>query len=495
MAPKSAERSSKSVESAESTTETTDKHFIREALNHMPLPNEKDLPQYSVSHYEVRDYSHMFEDGTTIVIEKRPSGGTLSLWDYIRLLEQSEDLEPRSPLRYDIGNWLGHFHNWGSQEQVVEKLQGIVRNQELTNDHCEIISAELNMAVFEALNRPTHQLPKHAHKTFEEALGLIKKNYAVHETQQSFQILNGKFDLHSLHVMDSPLTQLDDPKQSPSVYVSEWRGCHEGHPAFDLGPFMADLVVLFRQNNPIAGDVARGFVNGYFDKVRENRDPGNKFIFYVLVHIGVYIIIRCRGFTQKMNDYSTGKDKNIGENKNTTNDENTTKDENNGKVKNKGKGKEIVEVKEIFGEKNIVEEKKIDKGEDTGKYGTSGKDNAAKDQNNGRQNGNSIIDGDGIKQNGNRNGTPADNDNNDPKHTTNGTNGYRETLKYGFLIVQHALSEDSEWFMDKPLLCHLFGLSSASSSKVRYGPDRWALANKLSRVEKSGESSNSNARW
>ncbi|KAK1779272.1 hypothetical protein QBC45DRAFT_326321 [Copromyces sp. CBS 386.78] len=344
-----------------------------------------------------------------------------SLWDYIRRLEQSEDLEPRFPLRYDIGNWLGHFHNWGSEEQVVEKLQGIVRNQELTNNHFKFISKELNMAIFEELNKHIHQLPKHAHKTLEKALGLIRENYAIPEKQQSFQILNGNFDLPSLHFMDSPLAKLFNPEQSPSVYVSEWRDCREGHPAFDLGPFMADLVVLYEQNTTIAGAVARGFVDGYFDKVRENRDPGNKFIFHVLVHIGVCMIIRCRGLSQKKNDYSTRKHKNTGEDNNIGEDESTVNDENNGKVKN---------------------------------------------------------------TNGNRNGTPADNDNNDPNHRTNGTNENRRILNYGLLIVHHALSEDSEWFLDKPLLCHLFGLSSASSSKGHSGPDRWELANKSSTAKK-----------
>lgn len=217
------------------------------------------------------------------------------------------------------------------------------------------------------------------------------------------------FILCSLHIMYSPLDKRDDPRQLPSVYVSDWRDCREGHPAFDLGPLMADLVVLYKQNTTLAGDVARGFIQGYFAKVRNNSHPGNKFIFHVLVHIGVCMIIRCRGLSEKKNDDMDKKVKD------------------NGKDIGKGKRKR-------------------------------------------------------KRKNGNGNGT--DNDNGDAKHTTTG-NKDRGILKYGLLIMHHALREDSQWFLDKPVLCHLFDLSS--SKPGHSGPDKWELARKS--AEKSGESS------
>lgn len=171
------------------------KHVIREALNHMPLPDEKAMPEHSVSHYEVRDYSHMFEDGTTVVIEKLPVHDSLSLWDYIRALEESKDLDSTipaaaNPLRYDIGNWLGHFHNWGSEEHVIEKLQGIARDPDVIDQHCKSISEKLKEAI--------HQLPKDTHnaqKNLDKVLNLIRTNYAVPGKKRAFQILNGNFDL------------------------------------------------------------------------------------------------------------------------------------------------------------------------------------------------------------------------------------------------------------------------------------------------------------
>lgn len=198
--------------------------------------------------------------------------------------------------------------------------------------------------------------------------------------------------LRSLHIMYFPLDKRDHPKHVPSVYVSDWRDFREGHPAFDLGSLMADLVVLYEQNTALAGDVARGFTQGYFAKVKNSSCLNNKFMFHVLVHIGVCMIIRCRGLLEESDD--AGKDKNTGKSKNT-----------------------------------------------------------AKDKNNGNS-----------------------------KHTTNDKR-VRGLFKYGLMIIRHAILEDRNWFLDRPLLCHLFDVSY---SKDHPGPDKWELARKSS-AEKSGD--------
>lgn len=163
----------------------------------MPLPTENDTqPQHSVSHYEVRDYSHMFNDGTTVVIEKMPSVNVLNLKDYLRGLDQEEDCQSLIPLRYSIGKWLGHFQNWGSREDVVQKLQGVVRNQELTDKHYKFFSDEFDNTIFDDLNRRGYRLPMHARRTLMLALDLIRENYgALPGKERPFQILNGHFDL------------------------------------------------------------------------------------------------------------------------------------------------------------------------------------------------------------------------------------------------------------------------------------------------------------
>ncbi|KHE84705.1 hypothetical protein GE21DRAFT_4007 [Neurospora crassa] len=278
----------------------------------------------------------MFDDGTTVVIEKLPAHGSLRLWDYIRALEESKDLDSTipaaaNPLRYDIGNWLGHFHNWGSEEHVVEKLQTIARDPDVIDQHCNSISKKLKEAI--------HQLPKDTHnaqKNLDKVLNLIRTNYAVPGKKRAFQILNGNFDLVSLHIMYFPLDKRDHPKHVPSVYVSDWRDFREGHPAFDLGSLMADLVVLHAQNTTLAGDVARGFTQGYFAKVKNSSCLNNKFMFHVLVHIGVCMIIRCHGLLEESN--GTGRDKNTGKSRNTAKSKNTAKDKNNGNQAGNGNG-------------------------------------------------------------------------------------------------------------------------------------------------------------
>lgn len=128
--------------------------------------------------------------------------------------------------------------------------------------------------------------------------------------------------LTSLHIMDSALSEQENPSQLLSVYVSDWRDCREGHPAFDLGPFMADLAFLYKLKVTLAADVARGFVQGYFDTIPNGSPPGNTFIFHILVHIGVCMIIRDRNVVQQKNAHTSkykdpGTDKKAETHKNT----------------------------------------------------------------------------------------------------------------------------------------------------------------------------------
>lgn len=157
----------------------------------MPRPDEWAVPEHAVSHYEVRDYPHMFK-GITVVIEKQPGRGRLSLWDYIRRLEQSKGAISKlpataNPLRYDIGNWLGHFHNWCSEENVFEKLQDSMRDPRIMDRHRKYISRKLNQA--------HRRLPKHSRQTLNEARGLIQGSHFDPGNIQPFQMINGRFDL------------------------------------------------------------------------------------------------------------------------------------------------------------------------------------------------------------------------------------------------------------------------------------------------------------
>lgn len=154
---------------------------------------------------------------------------------------------------------------------------------------------------------------------------------------------------------------------------------------FDLGPLMADLVVLSRQNTTLADDVAQGFIQGYFAKVNDDHHPNKKFIYHILVHTGVFVIIRCLKLSEKNDDTGKGQNNNTGKENN-----NTTSNDNN----------------------------------DTGK-----------------ENGNGTTD-----------------QNSDPKHMNNeGTDG--RIFEYALQIMQYALREESEWFLDKPVLRYIFEVS------------------------------------
>ncbi|KAK3401002.1 hypothetical protein B0T20DRAFT_158971 [Sordaria brevicollis] len=176
------------------------------------------------------------------------------------------------------------------------------------------------------LEKALHRLPKHSEQSLSRVRALINAEHLSLGNKQPFKTIQGRFDLENLYIVIPPSDERLNSAHVPSVCISDWRVCCGGHSMFDLGPLMADLVVLSEQNITLAEEVALGFIRGYFARAKNNHWSEQEFMCHVMVYTGVFVIIRClkvcgkkthaKKKHEKKND-GTGKDQNNGKNNNT----------------------------------------------------------------------------------------------------------------------------------------------------------------------------------